>query len=100
VPDISREDVKQPEPGADRKPGSTGDVPKNPSASNVPPENVAGLPPARSATGSVKLADAHDRWGDLPVYARDVFRAQGGADLPVRYREWIDAYYKRLNRRP
>ena len=38
-----------------------------------------------------------DRWGDLPVNARDVFRAQGGTDLPVRYREWIDAYFKRLN---
>jgi hypothetical protein len=29
--------------------------------------------------------------------ARDVFRSQGGSDLPVRYRDWIDAYYKRLN---
>jgi len=26
-----------------------------------------------------------------------VFRSQGGANLPVRYREWIDAYYRRLN---
>jgi len=32
------------------------------------------------------------------VHARDVFRTQGGGDLPARYRDWIDAYYQRLNR--
>lgn len=92
--------MKQPEPGAGQKSSPAGDVPKSPSASDAPPQNVEGQAPPSSATGFVKPADANDRWGDLPVYARDVFRAQGGADLPVRYREWIDAYYKRLNRRP
>jgi len=90
--------LKQREPGGDQKLYSTGDAAKSPLASDALPENVAGQPPASSATGSVKIVDANDRWGDLPVYARDLFRAQGGADLPVRYREWIDAYYKRLNR--
>jgi len=33
----------------------------------------------------------------LPVYARDVFRAQGGEALPLRYRDFIDSYYRRLN---
>ncbi len=89
---------QQPEPGTEKKPGSAAEVPKNPLASDAPAENVAGQPPARSATAPVKTTDVNDRWGDLPVYARDVFRAQGGAELPVQYREWIDAYYKRLNR--
>jgi hypothetical protein len=25
---------------------------------------------------------------------------EGGRDLPPRYRDWIDAYYRRLNRQP
>ena len=45
-------------------------------------------------------ADERDRWGDLPVQVRELFRAQGGYDLPPRYRDWIEAYYRRLNDRP
>jgi hypothetical protein len=69
-----------------------------PRASAKPAELLPGGKPPAVATGKVPVADtAADRWGDLPVNARDVFRAQGGSDLPVRYREWIDAYFKRLN---
>jgi len=32
---------------------------------------------------------------------RDLFRREGdGTDLPPQYRDWIDAYYRRLNRKP
>jgi hypothetical protein len=27
---------------------------------------------------------------------RDVFRTQGGGDMPAKYRDWIDAYYRRM----
>jgi hypothetical protein len=27
-----------------------------------------------------------------------VFRTKGGADMPAQYRDWIEAYYRRLNR--
>ena len=27
-----------------------------------------------------------------------MFRNKGSDDLPVQYRDWIDAYYRRLNR--
>ncbi len=57
-----------------------------------------GKPPASSTDKQAAVTTAADQWGDLPSRARDVFRSQGGADLPVRYREWIDAYYKRLNK--
>jgi hypothetical protein len=33
------------------------------------------------------------------VQVRELFRAQGGDDLPPRYRDWIDAYYRRLSGR-
>jgi hypothetical protein len=36
----------------------------------------------------------------LPVHARDVFRTQGGRDLPPRYRDAIDGYYRRLSKNP
>jgi hypothetical protein len=40
-----------------------------------------------------------EKWGELPPHVRDVFRAQGGGDLPAPYRDWIDAYYRRLSKR-
>jgi len=30
---------------------------------------------------------------------RDAFRSEGRTDLPARYRDWIDDYYRKLNRR-
>ena len=30
---------------------------------------------------------------------RDTFRAEGRGDMPARYRDWIDSYYRKLNRR-
>ncbi len=38
-------------------------------------------------------------WGELPIHLRDIFRAEGGVDVPAQYRDWIDSYYRRLNRR-
>jgi hypothetical protein len=46
------------------------------------------------------VVDERERWGDLPIQVREVFRNEGGADLPPQYRDWIDAYYRRLNQRP
>jgi len=41
-----------------------------------------------------------ERWGELPPRVREIFRSQGGGDLPTQYRDWIDSYYRRLNKRP
>jgi hypothetical protein len=40
-----------------------------------------------------------EQWGNLPIHLRELFRAEGGTRLPARYRDWIDSYYRRLNRR-
>jgi len=37
-------------------------------------------------------------WGSLPPRAREVFTVKGGGDMPAQYRDWIDAYYKRLSK--
>jgi hypothetical protein len=31
------------------------------------------------------------------MHAREVFRNDGGGDVPPYYRDWIDQYYRRLN---
>ncbi len=77
-----------------------GATPHSPRESTAPAANVAAQPPPGSATARANAPDANDRWGDLPVYARDVFRAQGGAAFPPHYRDWIDTYHRRLNRQP
>lgn len=85
-------------PGEQPKPSQQdGGTPNNPLASKAPAKNAPSGAPPGSATGAASGVGSTERWGDLPVYARDVFRAQGGDALPVRYREFIDAYYRRLN---
>ncbi len=55
---------------------------------------------ARAEAGGAPGSSADDanRWGELPVRYREVFRNQGGAELPVQYRDWIDAYHRRLSK--
>ena len=38
-----------------------------------------------------------DSWGELPERFRRRFRNQGNQEFPTRYRDWIDAYYRRMN---
>lgn len=92
--------ANQPSPEKDgQKPGENG-KPSNANSSASDPKNRASGPPPGTGQGSPSSpSDARDRWGDLPVHARDVFRNEGGRDMPVQYREWIDAYYRRLNQK-
>ena len=82
----------------DKKPGE-GDVPKDskqPDDPARPNANREGKKPPALKTGPGSTADGADRWGDLPVRAREIFRVEGGSDLPPQYRDWIDGYYRRL----
>jgi len=68
--------------------------------SNTDPNNRPGSEPPSDPTGAGSPNDpASDRWGDLPVHVQDVFRGEDSEEMPPRYREWIDAYYRRLNER-
>lgn len=78
--------------------GESGD-PKDPRANRGDAKNQpGGPPPVGGKDKSSNPGDARDRWGDLPVHARDVFKNEGGRDMPVEYRDWIDEYYRRLNK--
>ncbi len=88
-------------PGTERddQPGDGG-RPESPRDSRTQGDNREGDSPPQGSTERVPPGGGDERWGDLPIHVRDLFRAQGGGDLPPRYRDWIDAYYRRLNQRP
>ncbi len=93
---------EQPESGEEEggeKP--SGEKPGGSEDSDEDPENRRGETPPESGEGPPQRgADEGESWGELPPRVREVFRSQGGGDLPVQYRDWIDSYYRRLNRRP
>ena len=61
-------------------------------------ENQQAGEPPQLATDSPANADGRDRWGMLPTHTQDTFRSAGGTDLPPQYRDWIDAYHRRLQK--
>ncbi|HUR28859.1 MAG TPA: hypothetical protein VM509_11775, partial [Planctomycetota bacterium] len=78
------------------KPGKDG------SPTNPGPEqdrvgmNKPGGPPPQMKTARIDKDNSTERWGDLPIQVREVFRTEGGEDMPPQYRDWIDGYYRRL----
>ncbi|MEW6073084.1 MAG: hypothetical protein AB1726_10910, partial [Planctomycetota bacterium] len=74
-----------------------GERPESPRGGTEPGQNGPGSPPERPTEEPPPAIDDRDRWGDLPPRAQEIFRSQGRDDVPVRYREWIDAYWRRLN---
>ncbi len=85
-----------------KAPPQPGGEPHSPEASDEPPENrkTDQQPPEDETAGGIDAVDSPERWGDLPIHVRDLFRTEGGGDMPPRYRDWIDAYYRRLNQAP
>lgn len=82
-----------------------GDCEKPTPRDSVAPEDEsenrdASTDPPAAETGRVEVQDSAERWGDLPEHVRDLFRTEGGREMPPQYRDWIDGYYRRLNRRP
>jgi hypothetical protein len=74
-----------------------GQKPAGNQSSKAPAENAAANPNGDGKSPDARNATADgDKWGDLPVHVRDVFRTQGGGDMPAQYRDWIDAYYRRM----
>jgi len=88
------------EDGRDPQPDEQG-TPKSPEASpDRNPRNTVGDDPPEEEGQRIQYVDDVERWGHLPVHVREVFRSEGGGTLPPQYRDWIEAYYKRLNRTP
>ena len=98
-PDGQQPDGQQ--PGEQQQNNPQGEQPSDSQAvSNTDPSQRPGSEPPTDPTGAGVPEDpSGDRWGDLPVHVQDVFRGEDAEEMPPRYREWIDAYYRRLNRR-
>lgn len=86
------------QPGSERPGGQRPDDPGQEPEGRPENRDATDQPPS-GETGRVQVTDTTERWGDLPVHVRDLFRNEGGGDLPAQYRDWIDGYYRRLNRR-
>lgn len=85
--------------GEEPRPEGQGDPQDGGPADAQDARNRPGDEPPGGATGSPgSRGEDADRWGDLPVKVRDVFRHEGSEELPPQYRDWIDAYYRRLQR--
>jgi hypothetical protein len=66
---------------------------------NPPPGENRPSPPRIDESGQpFAHGNDADRWGSLPERVQKVFQNQITDDLPLQYRDWIDAYYRRLNK--
>ena len=85
--------------GEEPQPGD-GKTPKDGQAQSGEPENRANDDPEAGESGERSAQSlARERWGELPQNVRDVFRQEGGEELPTLYRGYIDAWYEKLNKR-
>jgi len=70
--------------------------PESPAASHDDGETRPGADFNPKTGEPVLNASDSDEWGILPPKIQEVFRNEGSGDVPVQYRDWIDAYYRRL----
>lgn len=95
----NRQEQGEREPGQER-PESAGEEPRgnreDPDESDT---RKASKSPDQETQDPLTVHGGREQWGNLPIHLRELFRAEGGQRLPARYRDWIDTYYRRLNRR-
>ncbi|NOT29789.1 MAG: hypothetical protein HOP15_04985 [Planctomycetes bacterium] len=94
-PDPEGEQGKQPDGS---KPKPDGQKPDERGKNPPTGENKPSSPRVDENGNPVQAGDDADRWGALPERVRHVFQNQITDDLPLQYRDWIDSYYRRLNR--
>ncbi|MDF1838428.1 MAG: hypothetical protein P1V35_11200 [Planctomycetota bacterium] len=95
-----QEDPKQKDgqkPGEEKQQGDSGDPKGNQNSKEGPQQGSAKAPNGETGQGQSVLPGS-GTWGNLPLHMRDIFRSEGGTDMPARYRDWIDNYYRRLNK--
>jgi hypothetical protein len=99
-PSQTEQTPEAPKPGGekpeDKQPG--GEKPLDDKQNPTKGENRSS-PPRQDASGApVTSGDDSERWGMLPERVQQVFQNQITDDLPLQYRDWIDSYYRRLNK--
>lgn len=80
----------RPEPSGEKPDDRGPNPPKGENKPSTPRQDVGGAP--------VGPGDDNERWGTLPERVRHVLQNQITDDVPLQYRDWIDSYYRRLNK--
>lgn len=80
------------------QPTPQGEKPQDGKQSPPPGPNQKSEPPGAEAGEAVPHGTDAERWGQLPERVQHVFQNQITDDLPLQYRDWIDSYYRRLNK--
>ena len=94
-------EAPKPDPKQGEKPGQPkpqGEKPDDHGKNPPPGENRPSPPRVDEGGAEFAAGTDADRWGNLPERVRNVFQNQITDDLPLQYRDWIDAYYRRLNK--
>ena len=81
-----------------QKPEPQGKQPDDGQQSPPPRENRNQPDRAQESADAVPHGNDAERWGVLPERVPHVFQNQLTDDLPLQYRDWIDGYYRRLNK--
>jgi hypothetical protein len=89
---------EKPEEGGKEPHGEKPKQPDSPAGSDDPGATKPGDPFHPERGPAVPPGQDADEWGMLPAKVQEIFRNEGASDLPVQYRDWIDSYYRRLNR--
>lgn len=88
------------EPGGEEPDGQQPEPRREGDQDNSPDgRNRDAQPDGRQGAQAAAHRDDSERWGNLPERVRESLRIHGSEDLPVQYRDWIDAYYRRLNKK-
>jgi hypothetical protein len=88
------------EPGGEEQ-GEQQPDPQREGDQDNPPDgrNREAQPDGRVGGQAVGRREDTERWGNLPERVRETLRVHSSEELPVQYRDWIDAYYRRLNQK-
>ena len=86
--------------GQEQRPaGQQGEQPKGGEADPGPGEQRAGQQPPPDAVDDFLRRDTDARWGVLPPKLQERLMNLHVDDVPERYRTWLEAYVRELNRR-
>lgn len=75
-----------------------GGTPDGPEKSDATPEQKSGKPRDYATDRVNRGKEDAARWGDLPEHAQRAFSNENTADLPMRYRRWIQDFYLRMQK--
>ena len=98
-PEQGEQPGQQDQQGQQPQPDENGDPNANQQDRGEGQQLTGSRDPEQAVEDGSAAGRSTDVWGNLPIHLQDIFRAEGGGDLPAQYRDWIDAYYRRLNDR-